>query len=211
MTKSESFNQDSESIGAAPDTLGYALANSSIAALFLDKDLNVHWFTPATTYFLALNKKNIGSPLKSISQEVKDESLLDHANETYEDLQPRDQEVETENGHWCLRQILPWRRADTDGVDGVIIIYADITNLKRDAIEVEESREKLLLLADSLPVLIAFTDDQLCFQFINAGYKEWFNLTPAQGVGTPMPLIFGDTFTSMRPHCEAAMRGQRVS
>ena len=65
-------------------------------------------------------------------------------------LAPIEREIEAQNGAWYLRRILPYRTQD-NGVEGVVITFADITERKHaaDALEAAKRQAELANVAKS--------------------------------------------------------------
>jgi two-component system, LuxR family, sensor kinase FixL len=74
------------------------------------------------------------------------------------------------------------------------------------------SEQRLQLIANSLPALIAHVDRDQHYNFANQAYKEWFGLEPQQLLGRTIREVVGDRlYCSVRPHVERALAGERVS
>jgi PAS domain-containing protein len=74
------------------------------------------------------------------------------------------------------------------------------------------SEQRLQLIANSLPALIAHVDRDQRYNFANQAYKEWFGLEPQQLLGRTIREVVGDRlYCSVRPHVERALAGERVS
>lgn len=77
--------------------------------------------------------------------------------------------------------------------------------------KIDTPKELLILLADTIPGLIAFLDCDLEYRFLNARYRDWFGVDPDSYVGkTPRDLMGAQTFESARPYFERALAGERV-
>ena len=78
--------------------------------------------------------------------------------------------------------------------------------------ELQAARDReLRLIADALPVLIAFVDVDLVYRFANQSYEGWFGLSPEQVVGRRIPDLLGPTdMHSRAPHIAAALAGQEA-
>ena len=65
-------------------------------------------------------------------------------------LAPIEQEIETQAGAWYLRRILPYRTQD-NGIEGVVITFADITERKHisDALAAAKRQADLANVAKS--------------------------------------------------------------
>jgi PAS domain S-box-containing protein len=92
------------------------------------------------------------------------------------------------------------------------------TRLAQANIEIDDiadalrrSENRLQLIIDSIPALIAYVDGDDIYRFANKGYAEWFGLTKDSITGRHIVDVFGETFTQIRPHLERARKGEQVS
>ena len=70
----------------------------------------------------------------------------------------------------------------------------------------------LRLLIDSTPYPVSYLDLDLCYQFNNAAYEEWFGHAPREIRGKHVREVLGvEAFETVREHMEAALSGLRVS
>ncbi len=75
-----------------------------------------------------------------------------------------------------------------------------------------QSEEQLRLITNALPVLIAYIDDQECYQFNNQAYADWLGKSPHKIHGSPMCQVWGkDDYQRIQPHVKAALTGQIVT
>lgn len=115
------------------------LDSTDIATVFLDTDLRIVRFTPATVQLLHLLDSDIGRPIRDFALRFTDQTLLQDAGRVLDKLVPVETEIRSEDGRSYLRRILPCRTFD-DRVDGVAITFVDIT--ERNALQ-----RQLLLIA----------------------------------------------------------------
>jgi PAS domain S-box-containing protein len=74
------------------------------------------------------------------------------------------------------------------------------------------SEQRLQLIANSLPALIAHFDVDQRYNYANLAYKDWFGLEPQQLFGRSIREVLGEeSFSSVRPYVERALAGERVS
>jgi diguanylate cyclase (GGDEF)-like protein/PAS domain S-box-containing protein len=74
--------------------------------------------------------------------------------------------------------------------------------------ERQRSVERLQLVADHVPALIAYVDTGLRFRFANRTYRDWLGLDPESLLGRSLQEVFGDTsYNPVRMHFEAALGG----
>ncbi|MGD2125284.1 MAG: PAS domain S-box protein [Desulfobacteraceae bacterium] len=75
-----------------------------------------------------------------------------------------------------------------------------------------KSEERLKLIVNGLPVLIAYVDADQKYQFVNREYENWFGLSPADIVGKRVRDVVGDAgYEKVREKIEEVLSGQPVS
>ena len=110
------------------------LYSTDVATLFLDKGLNIRFFTPATKALFAIIPSDIGRPLSDLNSLAMDGNLVTDAATVLLTMEPMEREIETRNGACFIRRVLPYR-TQNDGVEGVVITFADITERRHVADE----------------------------------------------------------------------------
>ncbi|AEO48019.1 signal transduction histidine kinase with CheB and CheR activity [Rhodospirillum rubrum F11] len=135
------------------------LYSTDVATLFLDTALNIRFFTPATKLLFRVIPGDIGRPLADLSPLVADDALLGDAAKVLKTMTPIEREIEARSGSWYLRRILPYRTQD-NGVEGVVITFADITERRwaADAREVAKRQAQIANMAKSRFLAVASHD-----------------------------------------------------
>ena len=141
------------------DDLQNVLYSTDVATLFLDTELKIRFFTPATRLLFNVIAVDIGRPLADITSLAADRMLLADARTVLSNSVPIDRETEADNGAWFMRRILPYRTHD-NRVEGVVITYADITERKRvsKALELAKQQADLANVAKSRFLAVASHD-----------------------------------------------------
>lgn len=126
------------------------LYSTNVATLFLDTNLNIRFFTPATKLLFSVIPGDVGRPLADLSSLAEDDALLTDARAVLQSLTPLEKEIEARSGAWYIRRILPYRTQD-NGVEGVVITFSDITErrLAADALETARRQAQLANAAKS--------------------------------------------------------------
>jgi two-component system CheB/CheR fusion protein len=106
------------------------LYSTDVATLFLDTQLKIRFFTPATKSLFNVIPSDIGRSISDLHSLVSDDALASDARAVLSTLAPIEQEIETQAGACYLRRILPYRTQD-NGIEGVVITFADITERKQ--------------------------------------------------------------------------------
>lgn len=106
------------------------LYSTDMATLFLDADLNIRFFTPATKSLFRIIPGDVGRPLTDLQSLATDPDLATDARAVLKDLNAIDREIETKADTWFIRRILPYRNHNNQ-VEGVVITFIDISERKR--------------------------------------------------------------------------------
>ncbi len=126
---------------ATSDDLENVLYSTNVATLFLDKQLNIRYFTPATKGLFNIIPGDIGRPLADLSSVAADSALVVDSRAVLRTLTPTERELESQAGVWYLRRILPYRTHDGD-VEGVVITFTDITDRRRVSKALEDAKRQ---------------------------------------------------------------------
>jgi two-component system CheB/CheR fusion protein len=126
------------------------LYSTDVATLFLDLDLNIRFFTPATKALFAIIPSDLGRPLSDLHSLAADADLLDDAKTVLKTLAPIEREIESQNGACFIRRVLPYRTQD-NGVEGVVMTFADVTDRRQvmDELGVAKRQAELATAAKS--------------------------------------------------------------
>jgi two-component system CheB/CheR fusion protein len=117
------------------------LYSTDVATLFLDTKLNIRFFTPATRSLFGIVPGDVGRPLADLRSLAADAALLSDARTVLQTLIPLEREIEAQSGAWYVRRILPYRTQD-NGVGGVVITFADITERRQVGAALEEAKRQ---------------------------------------------------------------------
>jgi PAS domain S-box-containing protein len=67
------------------------------------------------------------------------------------------------------------------------------------------------MITDTLPVLVSLVDRHERYRFVNATYKTWFGLEPANLIGKTLREVLGaEAYNVLAPHVRAALAGENV-
>lgn len=126
------------------------LYSTDVATLFLDTNLNIRFFTPATKLLFNVIPGDIGRPLADLSSLAVDGALPTDARTVLRTLAPIEREIEAHAGAWYIRRVMPYRTLN-GGVEGVVITFVDITErrLTAEALEVAKRQAQLANVAKS--------------------------------------------------------------
>ncbi len=119
------------------------LAGTGIATVFVDPYLRILRFTPTAAQIINLIPSDVGRPVGHIvSNLVGYDQLVADAKAVLDSLVPKDAQVQTSNGAWFTMRIRPYRTLD-NVIEGVVITFVDVTEMKRIEQELEKVNAQL--------------------------------------------------------------------
>lgn len=102
------------------------LYSTDVATVFLDRRLNIRYFTPATRSVFNVTVGDVGQHLADINVRAPDPTLLGDAAAVLNDGVAREREIRMANGAWHMRRVVPYRTREGD-TEGVVITFSDVS------------------------------------------------------------------------------------
>jgi two-component system CheB/CheR fusion protein len=124
------------------------LDSTDIATLFLDKELNIRRFTFQATKIIKLIKGDIGRPFTDLVTDLIYPDLSADALEVLKTLVFIQKPIPTKDGRWFNIRIMPYRTLD-DRIDGLVITFINISELKKVELKLHETEQLSNLLFSS--------------------------------------------------------------
>ena len=106
------------------------LNSTEIASVFLDLNLVLRRFTAHATSVMRLIPGDVGRPLAFVVSDIDTALLLADAKAVLENQTFQEKSLQTGDNRWFRVRTMPYRTID-NVVDGVVITFIDITELKR--------------------------------------------------------------------------------
>jgi len=95
---------------------------------------------------------------------------------------------------------------------GMVATYTDITERKAAEWALRDSEQRIRLITDALPALIAYVDAGQRYRFTNKPYEEWFGRPRSEINGRHMRTVLGDElYEARRFYVEEVLAGRRVT
>jgi two-component system CheB/CheR fusion protein len=159
--------------------------STRLATVFVDRELRIKKFTPAAVEVFRLIDGDVGRPVADIAPRFQGGDLVEEIREVLRTLSTRERQVPIEeNGAWYLLRILPYRTVE-DVIDGVVLTFLDITELKQQ----EEQRETLAAIVDSSQDgIIGKTLDGVITSW-NAGAERLYGYSAREAIGRTLDLL----------------------
>jgi PAS domain S-box-containing protein len=164
--------------------------STDIATIFLDRDFRVNLFTPRAQDIFNLLDSDTGRPLSNITSRLLDDRIHQDVRSVLDSLQAIERETPTDDGHWHLMRILPYRTTD-NRIDGVVVIFQDITERREAEQCVRQSEERLRLLIDGAIDYAIFTmTEGAQINSWNAGAQRLFGYSADEILGQSTDVLF---------------------
>ncbi len=151
------------------------LNSTDIATLFLDKELNIRRYTDQATKIFKLIKSDIGRQLTDLVSQLIYPQMVEDAYEVLRTLRFVEKQIPTKDGRWLSTRIMPYRTLD-DKIDGLVITFINISNLKETDDKLKETNQlNNLLLQFTSDVIIKLSPDWRILEF-NTGAEDLFGI-----------------------------------
>lgn len=171
------LNQDHENL----------LASSEDGTVYLDQDLRIRKFNPAIGNFFKLLPQDIGRPIEHIAYHLSRQGkLLKDIRQVLASGNPEVAEIHTPDDHWLLKRILPFR-TESGEIEGVVLIFTDITRIKSAEQALAEMNQKLEQLVAERTAALQEAKDEA--DRANAA-KSVFLANMSHEIRTPMTALF---------------------
>jgi two-component system, chemotaxis family, CheB/CheR fusion protein len=153
-----------------------------IGTVFLDDRLVIRRFTRDAVRIYHLVPSDVGRPLSDIKSHVDGDDLLASAQTVLETLVPHEREVRTAGGAWYLARIQPYRTLD-NVIEGVVLTFVDITELKRVGQELEAARDLAESVVDTVREPLIVLDGEMRVVSASRSYYQHFHAAQEETVG----------------------------
>jgi two-component system, chemotaxis family, CheB/CheR fusion protein len=171
---------------ATASDLQNILNSTEVATLFLDADLNIRFFTPAAKSLFNVIASDVGRPLADLTRRFEDDNLLADARAVLATQTPVKREVRAHDGGWFMRGMLPYR-SDERGIEGVVITFADISEMKAAELEIEAARTYLDSIIATIRQPLVVLDEALRVVSASASFYRVFSIAPEVAIGRSLP------------------------
>ena len=185
------------------------LDSSDVATLFLDTALNIRFFTPAAKSLFGVIGVDIGRPLADLAQRFHDDALLADAHAVLATFAPMRREVESQDGNWYIRGILPYRN-EGGTAGGVVLTFARISEMKAAERKIEAAKAYAESIIATVKQPLAVLDEDLRIVSASASYFKVFDVKPEDSIGRPFTLGTRHQPEALAKFLEAANEGGAI-
>lgn len=166
QTVNSELNMRVEELSRANSDVSNLLESTQIATIFVDRDLCIKSFTPATKDLFRLVESDIGRPLMHVRARFASDTLQADAEQVLRKLGTVERQVDcTDGDSRYMMRILPYRTVD-NVIVGLVITFVDVTQIslaeqriKSLSHTLRNRVESLETLLDIVPVGILIDED----------------------------------------------------
>ncbi len=149
------------------------LNSTDIATLFLDRELNIRRYTKQATKIFKLIKSDIGRPFTDLVTNLDYPEMAGDALKVLRNLVFIQKQIPGKNHQWHSVRIMPYRTFD-DRIDGLVITFINITDLKQAEDKLKEKEQINRLLVDSAFAIIVHLSKDLKILEFNSEAEKYF-------------------------------------
>ena len=146
-------------LSSAHSDLKNLIAATEIGTLFLDADLRIRMFTPTVAGLFNINDNDVDRPITDFTHNLDHKSVADDVRQVLGTLVPVEREVGCADGRGLIMRIRPYRSVE-DRIEGVVITFVDVTELRRASQRLRDSEARLRRVVETETVGVIFFDDE---------------------------------------------------
>lgn len=120
------------------------IASTDVGTIFLDDQLAIKRFTPRATELFNLIGGDVGRPFAHVTHRLRHTGLAALATHVRETTAHMQETVQRDDERWFMLRAFPYRTV-TGELDGVVITFVDINDLKRAESEERQRRQQQCL------------------------------------------------------------------
>jgi two-component system CheB/CheR fusion protein len=170
---------------ATSNDLQNILNSTDVATLFLDADLNIRFFTPAAKSLFNVIASDVGRPIADLTRRFADGDLMADARAVLASQAPIRREVKDDGGGWFMRGMLPYR-SDDSSIEGVVITFAGISEIKAAEQEIKAARAYLDSIIATIRQPLVVLDEELRVISASSSFHRIFSVKPEDLIGRPL-------------------------
>ena len=179
-----------DELAHANSDLQNLMGSTSIATVFLDRDLSITLFTPSASRIFNMIPGDVGRPLAHLKHQLEYPELITDAHKVLRTFVPIERELRDSQGHWYLARFQPYRTLE-DQIAGAVLTLVDVTDRNRAIEALRQSEERLRVIIESAKDYAIFTvDRERRVDSWNQGAEAMFGYSESEIIGQPADILF---------------------
>lgn len=135
----EEMKVRNDQLAVANDDLSNLVEGIPLAVVLLDRHLRLRHFTPQAAELFALQPDSVGKPMPTLNDRFAIADIEKMVDMAVKGLAATKSEYRDAAGHWWLVNVRAYRTSD-DRIDGAVLVFEDIDNLKQAVSHAETAR-----------------------------------------------------------------------
>ncbi len=174
------------------------MASTDIGTIFLDRTLEIKFYSPPVQDVFNIISSDIGRPFGHLTHKLDYKNLAEDAGEVLRTLQPVVREVKTTNGDKTyLVRLTPYRTLE-DRIDDVVLSFVDVSELTRLTEELRVFGERYRTLFNSIDEGFCIFEMLYDEQGAPVDYR-FLEVNPTFEKQTGLEAAVGKTMTELVP------------
>jgi two-component system CheB/CheR fusion protein len=188
LTVNAELQAKNELVTEANDDLKNFLNRTDIAVIFLDEDLKIRRYTPATIDVFNIREIDAGRPLSDVTSRLVYSRVIKDSQGVLRTLRPRETEVQRDDGYWYSMRISPYLTAQ-NVVGGLVMSFLDINEPKKVSESLRETSDYLENLLNSANAPIIVWNAQLRITRFNRAFERLTGRSADQVLGKKVDIL----------------------
>jgi len=178
-----------DELAHANSDLQNLMYSTSIATVFLDRELGITRYTPSAAGLFNMIPGDVGRPLAHLKSRLDYPELIEDAEKVLRTLIPIEREVAGQD-RWFLSRLQPYRTLE-DQIAGIVLTLVDVTERNRAIEALRRSEERMRILIESANDYAIFTtDSERRIDSWNAGAQTVFGYSEREILGQQADILF---------------------
>ena len=158
------------------------LRSTEIATIFLDHNLCIRFFTPATAEIINVTQSDIGRSIAHFTTYLQGDYFLEEARQVLHTQEPVEKEVANQQAKHFLMRISPYHRADGTS-DGLVATFVNLTEIKEAHQALQDSKNYAESIVNSVRDPLMVLNEQLTVISANPAFYEKFKVAAEETEG----------------------------
>ncbi|MGD1702635.1 CheR family methyltransferase [Dapis sp. BLCC M229] len=175
------------------------LHSIDIGVIFLDKNLRIRRFTPATSQAINIRGTDINRPLYHFTHNLDCRDFIEILQQALKTQQPIEREVIlSTTGEILLLRVNPYIREDNIN-DGIVVTLVNINELQETKAQLAHTNNFLETLYEFSPTGLFLLDEELRFLRINSTFARINRLNVLESIGKTFSELLPNLTDRLNP------------